>query len=125
MTKIKETSTNFENKKGLEKSCPEIYAINMISGQWILSICYHLRGKKLRFFELKNSIENINERMLTLQLKKMEQNRLIRKEVFAEVPARVEYELTELGQSLLPVLDQLEKWGKHHIQAMKNEIILP
>ncbi len=98
---IKESSTNNENKKTLEYSCSEIYAVNLISGRWILSICYHLKREKLRFFELKDKIPNISERMLTLQLKKkkMEQEKLIIKTVYAEVPLKVEYELTEIGKS--------------------------
>jgi DNA-binding HxlR family transcriptional regulator len=72
---IKESSTNSENKKSLEQSCSEIYAVNLISGRWILSICYCLRQGKLRFSELRNKIPNITERMLTMQLKKMESKR--------------------------------------------------
>lgn len=122
MTKIKKTSTNFENKKTLEKDCAEIYAINLISGQWILCICYHLKKGRLRFSALKNSIPNITERMLTLQLKKMESSQLIRREVYAEVPLRVEYELTGLGKGLLPILSQLEGWGKEHMKATQEDL---
>jgi DNA-binding HxlR family transcriptional regulator len=111
---IKESSTNSENKKSLEQSCSEIYAVNLISGRWILSICYCLRQGKLRFSELRNKIPNITERMLTMQLKKMEEEHLIEKTVYAEVPPRVEYELTQVGRKLIPVLDQLEIWGEDH-----------
>lgn len=118
---IKESSTNNENKKTLEYSCSEIYAVNLISGRWILSICYHLKHGKLRFYELKNKIQNISERMLTLQLKKMEQEELIIKKVYAEVPVKVEYELTEIGKKLIPVLDQLELWGNEHKKIKKKK----
>ncbi len=118
---IKESSTNNENKKTLESSCSEIYAVNLISGRWILSICYQLKRERLRFVELKNRISNISERMLTLQLKKMEQENLIVKTVYAEVPPRVEYELSEIGKKLLPVLDQLESWGKEHKESKKKD----
>lgn len=116
---IKESSTNHENKKNLEQSCSEIYAVNLISGRWILSICYCLKQGKLRFSELKNKIPNITERMLTMQLKKMEEERLISKQMYAEVPLRAEYELTEIGIKLIPVLDELETWGKEH-KKLKN-----
>ncbi|SHG63899.1 transcriptional regulator, HxlR family [Chryseobacterium oranimense] len=116
---IKESSTNNENKKKLEQSCSEIYAVNLISGRWILSICYCLKQGKLRFSELKNKIPNITERMLTMQLKKMEEEQLIVKKVYAEVPPRVEYELTQIGTQLIPVLDELEMWGKEH-KKIKN-----
>ncbi|MCS4301413.1 MULTISPECIES: winged helix-turn-helix transcriptional regulator [unclassified Chryseobacterium] len=118
---IKESSTNNENKKTLESSCSEIYAVNLISGRWILSICYHLKQEKLRFFELKNRIPNISERMLTLQLKKMEQENLIVKTVYAEIPPKVEYELSEIGKKLLPVLSQLEVWGKEHKESLNKK----
>ncbi|SJZ51493.1 DNA-binding transcriptional regulator, HxlR family [Chitinophaga eiseniae] len=114
MSKIKDTSVNFENKKNLEETCAEIYAVNLISGQWILSICYYLKQGKLRFTELKNKIPNITERMLTLQLKKMEEDKLVSRTAYAEVPLRVEYELTPIGKGLLPILAQLEQWGKLH-----------
>ncbi len=122
---IKESSTNNENKKTLEYSCSEIYAVNLISGRWILSICYHLKRGKLRFSELKDKIPNISERMLTLQLKKMEQESLVIKTVYAEVPPRVEYELTEIGKKLIPVLNQLEIWGKEHKEISKNNTSAP
>ncbi|CAM2908384.1 transcriptional regulator [Chryseobacterium flavum] len=117
---IKESSTNNENKKNMEHSCSEIYAVNLISGRWILSICYHLKQGKMRFSELKDKIPNITERMLTLQLKKMEQEDLISKTVYAEVPLKVEYELTEIAKKLIPVLDQLETWGKEHKNKKDN-----
>lgn len=117
---IKESSTNHENKKTLEYSCSEIYAVNLISGRWILSICYHLKYGKLRFSELKDRISNISERMLTLQLKKMEQEELVIKKVYAEVPVKVEYELSDIGKKLIPVLNQLEIWGKEHKAVKKN-----
>ncbi|WP_366788471.1 helix-turn-helix domain-containing protein [uncultured Chryseobacterium sp.] len=100
--KIKESSINHENKKDLEQSCSEIYAVNLISGRWILSICYCLRQGTLRFSELKNRMPNISERMLTMQLKKMEAELLIYKTVYAEVPPRTEYGLTATGKKINP-----------------------
>jgi DNA-binding HxlR family transcriptional regulator len=91
MGKIKETSTNFENKTTLSEECSQIYAANLIGGQWTLIICCQLTYGKMRFGELKKSIPNITERMLTLQLRKMGENELITRKVYAEVPSRVEY----------------------------------
>lgn len=116
MSKIKETSTCFGNRTNLNNDCPDIYAISLISGQWVLPICCHLSNGKLRYGELKKRIPNITERMLTLQLRKMESNKLIKRTVFAEVPPRVEYELTKSGEKLKPILKQLEKWGKEHLK---------
>ncbi|MCW3161571.1 winged helix-turn-helix transcriptional regulator [Chryseobacterium oryctis] len=114
MTKIKETSTNFSNKKALAEECPEVYASNMIGGQWSLAICCYLINGKLRFGELKKKLENITERMLTLQLRRLERDKIITRTVYAEVPPRVEYELTEIGYKLKPIIEELEKWGKLH-----------
>lgn len=119
MTKIKESSTHFANKKALAEKCPEIYASNMIGGQWSLAICCYLINGKLRFGELKKKLETITERMLTLQLRRLEQDKIIKRTVYAEVPPRVEYELTEIGYKLKPVIRELEIWGKMHCENMK------
>lgn len=120
MSKIKETSVNCENKQSLGAECAEIYAVNLIGGQWILAICCHLANGKLRFGELRKRIPNITERMLTLQLRKMEANKLVKRTVYAEVPPRVEYELTKSAQQLNPILKQLEEWGKNHQEFEKS-----
>ncbi|KQC01999.1 helix-turn-helix domain-containing protein [Pedobacter sp. Hv1] len=114
MSNIKETSTNFINKKALADECSEVYAANIIGGQWALVICSWLINGKLRFGELKKLIPNITERMLTLQLRKLEENKLITRTVYAEVPPRVEYELTPIGYELKAVIHQLENWGEKH-----------
>ncbi|SFW58984.1 transcriptional regulator, HxlR family [Sinomicrobium oceani] len=114
MSKVKETSTNFENKKILGEECSEVYAANIIGGQWALVICSWLLKGKMRFGELKKAIPNITERMLTLQLRKLEKNKIITRTVYAEVPPRVEYELTKIGYELGPVIRQMEQWGERH-----------
>lgn len=114
MSKIKETSTNFSNKKALAKECPELYASQIIGGQWALAICCYLINGKHRFGELKKSIPNITERMLTLQLRKLEANKIVTRTVYAEVPPRVEYELTPVGYELKPIIEGLANWGQRH-----------
>ncbi|MEJ5053992.1 winged helix-turn-helix transcriptional regulator [Sphingobacterium sp. MYb382] len=109
---VKQTSTNQENKKFLSENCPEIFAIQLISGQWILAICCVLLEGKLRFGQLRESLPNVTERMLTLHLKQLEANGLVNRIVYPEVPLRVEYELTENGKKLQPVIKELEKWGQ-------------
>lgn len=113
MSKIKQTSTHFENKTTLSQ-CDQVYAVGLLAGQWTLVICCYLAERKLRFGELRKCIPNITERMLTLQLRKMEENNLVKRTVYAEVPPRVEYELTKSGQKLIPILGQLGDWGKQH-----------
>lgn len=68
----------------------------------------------MRFTEIKKHIPNITDRMLTLHLKEMEQNGLIERTIFAEVPPRVEYKLTQSTINLIPVWERLEKWGDEH-----------
>lgn len=120
MSKIKESSVNYENKQQLGSECAQIYATNIIGGQWTLAICCHLAKGKLRFGELRKRIPNITERMLTLQLRKMEENKLITRTVYAEVPPRVEYELTKSAVQLVPILEQLEDWGINHREFQQN-----
>lgn len=114
MTKIKETSTNFANKEALENDCREVYASNIIGGQWSLAICCYLIGGKYRFGELKKCLPNITERMLTLQLRKLEENKIVTRTVYAQIPPKVEYELTEIGKELAPIIKELGKWGEKH-----------
>ncbi|PIF46729.1 HxlR family transcriptional regulator [Chryseobacterium sp. 52] len=125
MTKIKETSTNFANKKALSDECPEIHASNTIGGQWALAICCYLINGKLRFGELRKKLNNITERMLTLQLRRLEEDKILTRTVYAEVPPRVEYELTEIGYRLKPIILEFEKWGKEHKEIMSNGNTVP
>jgi len=122
MSEIKETSTNFANKVALADECPEAYASNIIGGQWTLVICSWLLSGKLRFGELRKKLPNITERMLTLQLRKLEENKIISRKVYAEVPPRVEYELTSIGYALKPVIQALENWGDEHRKLLDNQI---
>jgi len=114
MSTIKETSSNFVNKQALADECPEVYAAQIIGGQWALVICSWLINGKLRFGELKSFLPNITERMLSLQLRKLEDSKIVKRTVYAEVPPRVEYELTSIGYDLKPVIEQLNKWGQKH-----------
>ncbi|NLR82385.1 winged helix-turn-helix transcriptional regulator [Chitinophaga eiseniae] len=91
--------------------CDLTYAVYMIGGRWKLLILSKLEGKTLRFGELKKAFPYITERMLTLQLKALEQDGLVKRTVYAEVPPRVEYELTEVARELEPILKMLSTWG--------------
>ncbi|MDN5210753.1 helix-turn-helix domain-containing protein [Fulvivirgaceae bacterium BMA12] len=114
MTKIKKASTNNENKKYLGDKCPEVYASKIISGQWTLAICCYLINGKLRFNEIKKCLPKITDRMLTIELRKLEENGLVNRTVIADVPARVEYELTSIGQELESIIKELGIWGERH-----------
>ncbi|KXO06998.1 Transcriptional regulator, HxlR family [Moritella sp. JT01] len=91
---------------------PIVAAVNMLSGKWKVVILYQLRHKTLRFGELKSVIPNISQKTLTQQLRALEENKLVTRHVYAEIPPRVEYSLTPLADKLSPTLDLLCDWGK-------------
>jgi len=109
----KESSTYSRNEKSIIE-CDLTYAINKIGGRWKLQLLSSLKNKKRRFSELKKEYSFITERMLTLQLRALEQDGLVKRTVYAEVPPRTEYELTEMAVALEPLLDELSDWGKKH-----------
>jgi DNA-binding HxlR family transcriptional regulator len=92
-------------------------AIEVIGGKWKVIILYQLRGKTLRFGELKKIIPKITQKMLSQQLRELEKNKLVIRKVYAEVPPKVEYTSTELAQKLTPALDMLCRWGSEYQKA--------
>ena len=117
----KESSTYSRNEKTIIE-CDLTYAINKIGGRWKLQLLSSLENKKSRFSELKKEFSFITERMLTLQLRSLEQDGLVKRTVYAEVPPRTEYELTEMAVSLAPLLKQLSDWGKIHRTVTKKDM---
>lgn len=117
MAKVKDSSTNNVNRRFLSE-CNLTYAVHLMSGRWKLPILYIISTGKNRFGVLKKVIPNITERMLTLQLRELESDGLITRTVFAEVPPRVEYALTEMGMELLPICEQIRHWGFKHKELM-------
>lgn len=114
MKRKKLSSTNQVNKNYLEDICMGAYTLGIIGSRWKLSIFFYLKERPMRFSELKQSINGITERMLALNLSEMESDRLLIRKVYAEVPARVVYELSPIGIALTPVWDQLGSWGRKH-----------
>ena len=86
-------------------------SIAVIGGKWKTIIIYVLKDETLRFGQIKKEIPKITQKMLTQQLRELEKDGLVNREVFAEVPLRVEYSLTEKSERLKPILAQLCKWG--------------
>src|SRR5882672_10114178 len=103
---LKETSTNSINRRYLGE-CDLTYAVQLMGGRWKLLILMRLENGKQRFVDLNKQIPNITDRMLTLQLREMERDQLITRKAYAEVPPRVEYELTDIGKGLLPICSSL------------------
>ena len=109
----KENSTYSRNEKNIIE-CDLSYAVNKIGGRWKLQILSELENGKQRFGDLSKKFSFVTERMLTLQLRALEQDGLVKRTVYAEVPPRVEYELTEMAIELGPLLKQLSDWGRRH-----------
>jgi DNA-binding HxlR family transcriptional regulator len=101
-------------KKG-EVKCPVTGLLQLIGGKWKPVILYCLRTDKRRFGEISARIPGLSRKVLTQQLKELEEDGLLTRKQFNEIPPRVEYELTMLGKSLEPVLNEMEKWGLDHI----------
>lgn len=105
------------SKKKLEKvehTCELKDVLDILGGKWALPIIYTLFKGKKRFMELERSIPNINTRMLVKELKNMEENGIVTREVFATVPPTVEYTLTTKGMKLKPSITELHKWGQEY-----------
>ena len=97
-------------------ACPVETTLTLISDKWKVLILRDLMGGTMRFGELKKSIGHVTQKVLTAQLRQMEASGLLTRKVYAEVPPRVEYTLTELGYSLKPVMDAMWAWGENYQQ---------
>ena len=95
-------------------ACPVETTLSLIGDKWKVLILRDLITGTKRFGELKKSIGTVSQKVLTARLRDMEENGLVNRKVYAEVPPRVEYSLTELGQSLQPVLDAMRNWGENY-----------
>ena len=95
-------------------ACPVETTLTLIGDKWKVLILRDLMPGTKRFGELKKSVGNVSQKVLTAQLRAMEENELVHREVYAEVPPRVEYSLTELGKSLKPILDSMWAWGEEY-----------
>ncbi|AXK19246.1 TPA: winged helix-turn-helix transcriptional regulator [Bacillus toyonensis] len=99
-------------------SCPVEAMVEVIGGKWKGVILYHLLDGTKRFNELKKLKPNITQRMLTLQLRELEADGIIHREVYREVPPKVEYSLTELGESLRPMILLMMEWATHNMEKV-------
>ena len=99
-------------------ACPVELTLLLISNKWKILIIRDLLEGTKRFSELKKSITNISQKVLTSNLREMEENELLTRKVYPEVPPRVEYTLTDIGYSLKTLLDDMDKWGTWY----RNEV---
>ncbi len=99
-------------------ACPVETTLSLIGDKWKVLILRDLMDGTKRFGELKKSIGSVSQKVLTAQLRDMEENGLVNRTVYAEVPPRVEYSLTEIGHSLKPILDAMTSWGMDYKAKM-------
>lgn len=102
-------------------NCPVEATLDLIGGKYKALILWHLSEGKLRFSELRKVITSATPKMLTQQLRELESQALIHREVFPVVPPKVEYSLTELGRSLLPILVAMRDWGANYMRTKNLE----
>ena len=101
--------------------CPVEAALNRIGGKWKGLIVLRLLARTWRFNELLRSLPGCTQRMLTNQLRELEADGLVHREVYPEVPPRVEYSLTDMGRELRPVIRTMSEWGQKNIQGVKPD----
>lgn len=92
-------------------ACPVATTVQLIGNKWKLLIMRNLRVRPWRFNELQKSLEGISQKVLTDSLRSMESDGIVTRTAYPEVPPRVEYALSELGQSMLPIINAMEEWG--------------
>jgi len=109
-----DTKNNSRHTSYVLPACPVEATLELIGGKWKGIVLFYLLDGRMRFSELKRKIGCVTQRMLTKQLRELEAGGLVTRIVHAEVPPRVEYELTEEGESLRPILAALKAWGENH-----------
>lgn len=108
--------------RGRVYHCALDVTMSFIGGKWKAVVLWYLRNEKKRFSELKKHIPDITEKMLSLQLKALEEDGILKRTVYAEVPPRVEYELTDFGRTLIPALEEIARWGRD-LSSREGELI--
>ena len=107
-------------KEDLFGICPYTTAQKILSGKWTLLVLHHLSVQTMRFNELQRALPDMTQATLSKQLHMMEENGLIVRKAYNQIPPKVEYSLSELGQKFLSVLSALETWGNDYIDYLKS-----
>ncbi|MCR8644314.1 helix-turn-helix transcriptional regulator [Paenibacillus sp. N1-5-1-14] len=105
---------NFPNSN--KQACPVEYTLDVIGGKWKGILLYHMLEEKKRFSDFRRICPAITQRMLTLQLRELEEDGVVHREVYQQVPPKVEYSLTEFGQSLKPIIMLMREWGLEYME---------
>jgi DNA-binding HxlR family transcriptional regulator len=109
---------------GKEYHCAMDITMDYIGGKWKTVVLWYLRKNKKRFSELKRLIPNITEKMLSIQLKNLESDGIVGRKIYAEVPPKVEYYLTDFGKTLIPMLEAIALWGRN-LAETKGKLVDP
>ena len=108
------------SKEDILPECPVATTVLMIGSKWKLLIMRNLMSRPWRFNELQKSIEGISQKALTEALRSMEADGIVKRTAYPEVPPRVEYSLTELGESMRPIIKSMETWGLSYKEQMQG-----
>lgn len=114
---------NFQGEPPAEETeeiCSLTVTQNIIAGRWKIVILWYLSRRTRRFNELQRLLPGISQGILTKQLRELEEDGMVHREVYKEVPPKVEYSLTPQGESLIPALNMLGEWGKKYIQEKQQ-----
>lgn len=108
-------------KKNDKKFCPLTHTLGIIGGKWkILVLGQLVQHETMRYKEIERAVTPITPRVLIKVLKDLEEDELVSRKVFPEVPPRVEYSITDLGKSLMPIVREISQWGKYHNSKVVN-----
>ena len=109
------------SKEDILPECPVATTVSLIGSKWKLLIMRNLLARPWRFNELQKSIDGISQKALTEALRSMEADGIVSRTVYPEVPPRVEYALTELGESMRPIIKSMESWGMAYKEQLQTE----
>ena len=101
--------------------CPLTLTLDIIGGKWKALVMYHLRKGSLRTSEIRRRLPKITQKMLTQQLRELENDGLVVRRVYDNIPPKVEYSLTPLGETVTPLLNALCAWGHTYAQSLKSD----
>jgi DNA-binding HxlR family transcriptional regulator len=101
----------------MDETCPVCATADIICGKWTILVIRDLAAGRTRFCELERSLAGISPRTLSLRLRALEEEGMVERHTFAEVPPRVEYSLTEKGQALLPLIEDMRSYGKEWLKS--------
>ncbi|MEO1652206.1 MAG: helix-turn-helix domain-containing protein [Bacteroidota bacterium] len=108
-------------KRYRNMDCPVSFCMQMIGGKWKPVIIFLIRKGCNRFGKLQKAIDGISKQMLTKQLRELEEDGILNRKIYPEIPPRVEYSISEFGQSLFPIIDQMSEWGLTHMPKETRE----